>query len=164
MKTFSFYLFQLTFVVSYTVIAIPFNLESNPSLQLFNSSVHVHSRGIHCYRQLRYDVPPTKEDCLQAIDKMMIDPDLMKTKTWAVPTTQTAIKAWEHGTCIIGVGIWAPSSPAIGQEDRFTFWSCVAKAQTIVQKCLNEGKVGGRSEIGPKRIFQIEVRHPRDVP
>jgi hypothetical protein len=164
MKNLNLYLFNITFILSYRVLAIPFNLDIGPSLMLYNSSVPVQNRGIHCFRQIPYDPSPTKDDCVKAIDKMLVDPDLSKVKTWQVPRSHAATKAWIHGTCSVDVGVWAPATPPVGATDRFTTWSCVAKAQAIVQKCLGEQSVGGRSEIGPKRIFQLTVTHPRQVP
>jgi hypothetical protein len=95
---------------------------------------------------------------MKAIDKILVEPDLMKIKTWKAPTTQSTTREWKHGTCEIDVG-----APVGGAEDRFSAWSCVAKAQTIVQKCLGDGQVGGRSAIGPKSIFQVLITHPREM-
>lgn len=153
------YGFYITFILWSTVLAIPFNLELEPSLLLYNSSVPVQSRGINCFRQFPPELPPTRADCMKAIDKMLVEPDLMKVKTWTASTTHFTTREWKHGTCEIDVG--APVGTA---EDRFSTWSCVAKAQTIVQKCLGDGQVGGRTAIGPKSLFQIIITHPREMP
>ncbi len=162
MKTSSSILFKVAFVLFSTVSAIPLNLVLNPSLFLPNSSLPVTARGVYCFRQLPHDVHPATDDCLKAIDKIFADPDLTKTKTWAVRRPQTAAMEWEHGTCKIAVGVWTPAAPATALQDRFSLWTCAEKAQRIVQECLGTGKVGGRSEIGPKGIFQILVRQTRD--
>ncbi len=163
MKNLNLYLFNITFILSYRVLAIPFNLDIEPSLILYNSSVPVQNRGIHCFRQIPMDPSPTKDDCVKAIDKMLVDPDLTKVRTWQVPRSYATIKSWTHGTCSVEVGVWEPAAPPVGITDRFTIWSCVAKAQAIVQECLRDRNVGGRSEIGSKRIFQVTVTSPRQV-
>ncbi len=152
------YVFYITFILWCTVLAIPFNLELEPSLLLYNSSVPVQTRGINCFRQFPPELPPTRADCMEAIDKMLVEPDLTKIKTWKAPTTHSTTREWKHGTCEIDVG-----APVGDAEDRFSTWSCVAKAQTIVRKCLGDGQVGGRSAIGPQSIFQVLVTRPREM-
>lgn len=165
MKNLILHLLNITFILSSRILAIPFTFELGPSLTLFNSSVlPVQGRGIHCFRRLPADPTPTKDDCAKAIDKMLVEPDLAKVKTWQVPTAYAATKVWIHNTCSVDVGVWAPAAPPVGTTDRFSIWSLVSKAQEIAQECLNKEKVGGRSEVGPKRIFQLTVTHPRQVP
>lgn len=152
------YFFYITFILSSTALVIPPNLELGPSLLLHNSSVPVRSRGINCFRQFPPELPPTREDCMKAVDKMMAEPDLTKIKTWKATTSSAMTREWKHGTCVIDVG-----APVSGAEDHFSTWSCVAKAQAIMQECLGVGQVGGRSSIGPKSTFQVLITHPREL-
>lgn len=65
---------------------------------------------------------------------------------------------------MIDLGIWTPGAPEVRQEDYFAIWELVGKAQMIVQECFGRGRVGGRGEVGPKGVFQVMVKHPKEVP
>lgn len=153
------YLFHITFILSCTVLAIPFNLGSGSSLLLYNSSVPVQTHGIHCFRQSIHDLHPTREDCMKTIDQILAEPDLTKIKTWAVPNPPNLLREWKYGTCSIDLGIWSGVPPGIRPEDKFSAWSCVAKTQLIAQECLVHARIGGRSGIGPKGLFQLTMKH-----
>ncbi len=140
-------------------------LSLNPTLHLpslpFNSSVGTRTRGIHCFRQVAHHPAPVQDDCVKAVDLILDSPDVMTSKTWTASGAFGSAGEWEVGTCKVEIGVWTSSAQTNPiNEDTFSAFSFVGKAQTIILECVVEGRrAGGRSHIGPKQLFQVIVRH-----
>ena len=150
-------------MLSNVVSASPLNPSPDFSLLHINSTITPDNRGVRCFRKMARDHPPARGDCLKVIDGMLQDDSLMKVRTWSAYSS-TVLEDWLEKSCVIGVGVWESAGPDKKYEDRFTLWECVEKAQLIVQECLGKGMIGGRGDLGPKGVFQIVVKNPRETP
>ena len=159
--------FELTLIISSTVLAIPSRPYPEPPSLLFNATIPAQNRAIHCLDLPRLFPFPVHADCVSAVDRILRSPDLMRSKTWSVTGTQTQAASWVEGTCTIEIGVYKGPIPPMNAEgtDTFSIFSFVGQAQGIVLECVAGGwKFGGYSLIGPKRIFKVLVRHTTFTP
>lgn len=173
-------LFELLFILFHEVIALPSNPLLDPSPLLLNSSIGNANRGITCFRQLPGLPPPAHDDCVAVIDQILSSPDVMTSKTWSVRATHPIAAEWRSATCILEIGVWIGSAQTntvrenifsmfsaqtnTVREDAFSMFSFVGKAQAIIQECVvGRKRAGGRSVIGPKKTFQVMVRHTMEA-
>lgn len=130
---------NLNFILLRVVSATPSTPSHDLSSLSANSNFNVSTRTIHCYGRMPYVLPPTKEDCEKAIDRIFQNPDIMTIKTWSVPEKEAPAAAWKFDSCIIEIRVWKITP------------------QEVAQDCIGREKGGGRSVVGPKGVFQVIV-------
>ena len=158
MRTSHSILVTLTLIFSNRVFATPLNPALSLYMPLSNFSLNAPSWGVHCFRRLPRELPLKREHCAVCIDIMFADPHLGKARKWSVPESKSAVMEWRHGTCRISVGVWEYASPAV-DEDTFSIWDCIGKAQAIISECFHTGNnVGGKSAVRFKERFPSEDR------
>ena len=93
----------------------------------------------------------------------------MVKRKWVVTPAESDPTVWSHQTCALQVGVWGNTGPQTTTvEDEFSKFDFLGPAQQIVQQCLGGRhggrQVGGRAFVGPKRVFQVMIKHIRASP
>ena len=136
--------------------SISLTLPTTVPFQPSNSSTNSLSVAASCFNAEQGIKPIRAYACQIARNAMRQIPNVGEDLLWSVPRTGLDILGrWEHGACVIEVAGWAPAA-----EDWFSLNDVTARAGDIIRDCVGRGAhLGGRMEVGPKKVFQVVLLH-----
>ncbi len=126
-----------------------------------NTTTHPLAVDTFCYSNSQYTKPIVADECDAALRVLRRAPNAYDDRFWSVPLAERRfLGRWSNKYCSIEVVGWTSTA-----EDWFSTNDVAVRAEEIIQKCVaRKWHLGGRVEVGVKKMFQVVVIRKDEIP